>query len=206
MMHKWLFLYNRICSEFSTFSVMSVYYFLTRKITLLLFLNIHHGLSKPSEQNIFPKCSKNSIEPIKRVSYSPLHQLGPTPPSPLPPYLVIESCPREYHGHLISPLRLVLPLIHLMVPEMQTTRVTHQAVRKFPPDLRTETHQLSFPVQTQLSTVSAKVSEQVPTDSWRWHLHKLRSEYASEAVPPYSNTDIDSDFLQNYLCLLGDFK
>lgn len=53
-------------------------------------------------------------------------------------YLVIESCTREHHGHFIGPLRLILPLVHLMVPEMQAAWVAHQPVGKFPPDLGTE--------------------------------------------------------------------
>lgn len=57
------------------------------------------------------------------------------------PYLVIEGCTREHHGYLIGPLRLILPLVHLVVPEMQAARVAHQPVRKFPPDLRREAHQ-----------------------------------------------------------------
>lgn len=60
---------------------------------------------------------------------------------------MVESRTREHHGHFIGPLRLVLPLVHLMVPEMQAAWVAYQPVRKFPPDLGTEHTDKPSPVR-----------------------------------------------------------
>lgn len=101
------------------------------------------------------------------------------------PYLVIKSCSRKHHGHLIGPLGLILPLTHLMVPEMQTTWVTHQPVRKLPPDLRTEAHQQSIPsshTAKQREWVWSNLNRYQQTDSGGSSFHKLRSECASEDV------------------------
>lgn len=50
-------------------------------------------------------------------------------------HLVVEGGSGQDHGDLVGPLRLVLPLPHLVVPEVQPARVAHQPVGELPPHL-----------------------------------------------------------------------
>jgi hypothetical protein len=76
---------------------------------------------------------------------------------------VIEGCAREHHGHLIGPFRLILPLVHLVVPEMQAAWVAHQAVGKFPPDL--EKKHTNEPSPARTATV-AEAPRLASADPW----------------------------------------
>lgn len=115
-----------------------------RKFTAPPFINrglaVLHSVVSPSPRSSRPFCIQQQPGLMALVSPG---LCGPGCAS----YLVVKSCSREHHGHLISPLRLVFPLIHLMVPEMQAARVAHQPIRKFPPDLRTEAQPQSAPAQ-----------------------------------------------------------
>lgn len=105
-------------------------------------------------RTLFINSAKIKLGQIKTVSYSVLSTQTHLPQACPTPHLVIKSCSRKHHGHLIGPLGLILPLTHLMVPEMQTTWVTHQPVRKLPPDLRQKHINSPFSVHTQPSTES----------------------------------------------------
>ena len=157
--YKWLFFYDNICSEFSIFAnssicVICIIRNITKKITqhglssLTSVVDTRHDMAfiSPLTRTFFLNSAEIQLGQTEQTACARLGHLRPTCPRLLPPsYLVIKRCPREHHGYLIGPLRLILPLIHLMVPEMQTTWVTHQPVRKFPPHLRQEIHQRSIP-------------------------------------------------------------
>lgn len=130
----------------------------------------------PLRRTFFLNSAEIQLGHTEQASCVQCCHLRPTCPACPPPYLVIKSCPREHHGHLIGPLRLVLPLTHLVVPEVQTTGVTHQTVRKLPPDLR-EKH-IQFRQRANPVLHHPNGTEGLPEPD----PHQLRLEWASEEV------------------------
>lgn len=61
-----------------------------------------------------------------------------------PGHLVVESSSSQNHGDLIGPLWFILPLPHLMVPEVQAAWVAHKPVWEFPPYLEQDREQMSY--------------------------------------------------------------